>query len=658
MLDVPPVDHAQLTSVLAGFRDLQTSLGEAEAAQRLEPLFQRYRTGLFRLAVVGEEKRGKSSFINALLDHPNLVPVGTAATTATVFKIIFGPAIRYRAFFLPLDPDQPEASRPKPRDVSAAEAAALGSAVHVEPQDGAPVDGNQTPCGERLADQSGVEFIGVECPHPLLQTGLVVVDLPGLGGLNREHALITRRYLPQADVVVFIVDSTTAVLTREEVATLKLLRQRNCAIVMVQTKIDAVGRLQWQTWRDRNQEILASTLGLKSNALPYFTVSSETKLAAKASADPDDLAQSGFPLLEQFLTDRLIPAKRDYLAAPLLVGLAEEMARIDRRLENEIALLGSGQGESERLEAELRESQHAYDQWKLRELPGLLKAFNQEFDQAVDDAAMRIMRDLDPSGYGPIAGRLIRDIEQSGVGAKQIADQATQLNDTAVAVGADILEGISADFDRRVYTAYDEATIAIGHAARPVVIRRQAAAGDLVFEHVEPKVRSSLIDLARQGQSGMLLGAGVATLVATALFPPLSLPTLAIVALAGLFGARRSIVDAQTRQRDQVIQQLRNLISDTTRRLQQHGRYELERAARRTRTDMLAALAVAVEARDREFKQALAALGEKRRQSKEVLGQQLRTKREELARTQALNGLIASVRPAAGEAGRRGSAAA
>lgn len=51
--------------------------------------------GLFRLVVMGEIKKGKSSFINALCGIRDLVPVHDNVATSTIFKIHHGEKLGY-----------------------------------------------------------------------------------------------------------------------------------------------------------------------------------------------------------------------------------------------------------------------------------------------------------------------------------------------------------------------------------------------------------------------------------------------------------------------------------------------------------------------------------------------------------------------------------
>jgi len=60
-----------------------------------------WKTGIFRIVVMGEIKKGKSSFVNALLGYKDLVPVCSDVATSTIFKICYGPQVGYKVFFFP-----------------------------------------------------------------------------------------------------------------------------------------------------------------------------------------------------------------------------------------------------------------------------------------------------------------------------------------------------------------------------------------------------------------------------------------------------------------------------------------------------------------------------------------------------------------------------
>ncbi len=55
----------------------------------------------------------------------------------------------------------------------------------------------------------------VEAPIESLRSGLVLVDTPGIGGLNMAHDAATHAFLSQADALIFVGDATETFTTVE-----------------------------------------------------------------------------------------------------------------------------------------------------------------------------------------------------------------------------------------------------------------------------------------------------------------------------------------------------------------------------------------------------------------------------------------------------------
>jgi len=167
--------------------------------------------GLFRVVVMGEIKKGKSSFINALCATRDLVPVHDNVATSTIFKIHYGEKSEYKVFFLP------ESGKEK-ITISADQLRQYGT------EDGNP------------DNREMVDFIAVQSPSQLLKDGFLLIDTPGVGGLFKKHRDITFKYAPKADAVFFVTDSTESPIGADEVSFLKELRNITRLIYFVQTK--------------------------------------------------------------------------------------------------------------------------------------------------------------------------------------------------------------------------------------------------------------------------------------------------------------------------------------------------------------------------------------------------------------------------------------
>jgi hypothetical protein len=169
-------------------------------------------TAMARVAVVGERKRGKSTLVNALVDHHDLLPRDVDVATNTYIEVISP-----RRIGLPAVP-----------------------AARVHLQSGAVVDADIGELGRWASEQSNpqnarrVAFVQVLLPHPLLDAGLVLLDTPGLGGLLGAHGTMTLNALDQSSALVLVL-SAAAPATADELAFLDRARGRTGGTVIVES---------------------------------------------------------------------------------------------------------------------------------------------------------------------------------------------------------------------------------------------------------------------------------------------------------------------------------------------------------------------------------------------------------------------------------------
>lgn len=235
-----------------------------------------WRAGVFRIVVMGEIKSGKSSFINALLGFPGLVPVHSDVATSTIFKISYGEKIGYKVFFL-------KDSGKKPLEIDAAQVDAYGT------ENGNPGNEKQVDC------------ILVTCPSPLLKGGLVIVDTPGLGGLFRKHKLITYHYVPRADAVFIVTDGSSAPIGKAELDLLADLQKVIKHVSFIQNKSRVIDKEAREQRTQNNLEIIANHGKTGTASARLFVVDSMTKANADKVHDDKKLERSGFPNVIAFV---------------------------------------------------------------------------------------------------------------------------------------------------------------------------------------------------------------------------------------------------------------------------------------------------------------------------------------------------------------------
>lgn len=362
---VPPtaVDFVSLRQSILGaigkLRDLsKTHTSLKSSADSFEPAIRSLKTGIFRLVIMGEVKKGKSSFINALLGIDGLLPTDTDIATSTVFKILYGPKEKYTVFFQPASPEE---EPPAPQVIDRADLLNFGT------ESGNP------------GNVKKVDFIAVEFPCPLLREGLVLVDTPGVGGLFRGHREITFRYAPQADAVIFVVDSVESVISKDEVLFLSELLTITSNITFVQTKSDQASTEQVTAWKTRNQEILQSQLGPSAGLLPYFVVSSKLKQMADKAQSLDDFVDSGFNEVVHHIHNRLVSCRDQLLLKRWLPSIIAETVSMGRLLSEEIAFVQqASQPQVAEYENTLKKVIVEFDKWQSDIWPKRLRDFQDD----------------------------------------------------------------------------------------------------------------------------------------------------------------------------------------------------------------------------------------------------------------------------------------
>jgi uncharacterized tellurite resistance protein B-like protein/GTPase SAR1 family protein len=160
----------------------------------------------FRVAVVGEFSKGKSTLLNALLGE-EIQPVRDIPCSGTVTVLKYGPQQRVICKYK--DGSEEEISPQQYKDkASISEEAALGS------------------FGDEIVNSEIKEII-FEHPHlELCTNGVEIIDSPGLNE-QAERTLVTEQVLKTTDAVIFLTHAQNALTEKERELLLYLKRELN-----------------------------------------------------------------------------------------------------------------------------------------------------------------------------------------------------------------------------------------------------------------------------------------------------------------------------------------------------------------------------------------------------------------------------------------------
>ena len=146
-----------------------------------------------------------------------------------------------------------------------------------------------------------------------------LVDTPGTNAITREHESLTQRFVPRADLILFVT-SADRPFTESEHLFMERIREWGKKIVIVINKADI---LQTPEDLDRIRTYVRDSVQTLLHFAPeLFPVSAKMALEAKVAGDDELLATSRLPALERFILDALNDTERFRLKLlnPLGVG--------------------------------------------------------------------------------------------------------------------------------------------------------------------------------------------------------------------------------------------------------------------------------------------------------------------------------------------------
>lgn len=306
------MDSQELTSQVAAIREqIAATYNEIMRCQspllppkdrELTAMQGQIENEIYDVVVCGEVKKGKSSFINAVIGEV-LLPVNTEVATSQVFRIINSNTESYELVFI-------DETR---KTISKEDLARYGSQVAAN-ADGTPMF------------PSSIDYIEIHYPIAFLPKNIAIVDTPGIGAVYADHERITRRYLKKAAAVVFIMDPQNP-LTEPEIAFAKSALEVTNQIVFVMTKMDNYDSEYIVNMVRRNEDIL-SPLTEQTYCKQISVLPMSSKILAQAAQNGDEVLRDLDVVESQFDKVRAALERMIYT----VVGLGDNVVFTNRMI--------------------------------------------------------------------------------------------------------------------------------------------------------------------------------------------------------------------------------------------------------------------------------------------------------------------------------------
>lgn len=250
------------------------------------------RDNKFNLAVVGQFKRGKSTLINALLGE-SILPTAVVPLTSVVTILSYAPREKITVAFT--GGRQEEIRREKLPDYVT----------------------------EKLNPQNArnVETVNVALPCRFLESGVRLVDTPGVGSIYTHNTDAANRFLPESDAIIFLMTADQP-LGISEVEFLRSVREHVREIFFVLNKTDMLSEHEKHEAADFIRDSLEKKLNVPGESIRLFLLSSKSALIARQQDDPGLEEESNIRSLEDSLTQFIAEEKMN-----VMIGAAARRAR-------------------------------------------------------------------------------------------------------------------------------------------------------------------------------------------------------------------------------------------------------------------------------------------------------------------------------------------
>ncbi len=275
------------------YQEIENIINKLEAVDakstELNNLKHRLKEGKFNLVVIGQFKRGKSTFINSLLGS-DILPTAILPLTSIVTTIDYSDEIRVVIKYN---------NEKKDEEISLSE-----------------IEKYVT---ERYNPENRlhVKEVDVFYPSEYLKSGIRIIDTPGVGSIFKHNTDVAYDYLPNCDAAIFMM-SPDPPISQAELEFLRSAREYIDKFFFVLNKKDIVSSRDLKEVIAFNKHLLEEELHREIEIVP---ISALMALEAKNSENDIKLVESNIKAVEGRIIEPLKREKGKLLALSVINSL-------------------------------------------------------------------------------------------------------------------------------------------------------------------------------------------------------------------------------------------------------------------------------------------------------------------------------------------------
>ena len=246
------------------------------AQEALAVLRDNIENDIYTVVVLGEFKRGKTTFVNALLGTP-LLPMDVLPETALIHAIMYEDEPRLEIVY--------KDGRHQKGELTAA---------FLEKYSAKEADEK---------DLASIAYLKIGYPLGFLKNHVVLVDTPGVSDLNAQRCEVTYSFLPRADAVIFLLDATSPLKrTEKEFIEDHLFRAGIKNVLFILNKYDQIDDEEDEDLLEETKQRLHRVFTLdETSPIDLLPLSAKVALTAKQTGQTKLLELSGVSTIENHL---------------------------------------------------------------------------------------------------------------------------------------------------------------------------------------------------------------------------------------------------------------------------------------------------------------------------------------------------------------------
>ena len=288
MLDVYTAYHEKANAIFERLLRYATEGRNSILLPSLEQIHRKFMDNRFYLVVLGQFKRGKSTFINSLIGD-KLLPTAIVPLTSVVTVLHYGERQTVEVRFK--DGTRKEIDRETLPDYVT--------------EKGNPKNGKQ------------VARVEIAYPSEYLKQGVHIIDTPGVGSIFANNTEMTYDFLPHVDAALFLLAGDPPI-SEAELVFLKDIRKFVEKIFFIQNKVDYLDEAEREESMAFSKQVIREAIG--GDFVAIYPLSAKKALLGKIQGDGGILRESFLPEFEETLNDFLTKEKGKVFLTSILKG--------------------------------------------------------------------------------------------------------------------------------------------------------------------------------------------------------------------------------------------------------------------------------------------------------------------------------------------------